>query len=428
MIAWVNARLRTPQHWRWLIFGGFLGVEIALIVVTRLTSASPNGGDLCRDYLDAQRLLHGQDPYAPFAGCGDLHHSPHPPLALLLLVPLALFPIGVAATLWDLLMLAALGYALWMIWDELRPDLAPRWLALILGGLVIWSPLLDTWLEAQIGPLVLLLLVLAWRARRHNHPWAAGAWLAVATLIRLYPVLLFIYPLLRREWRVAGGGIIMGTGLTLLTLPFTRPADYLAYITREAPGSTAEWINDAHNVSWRGWLGQLFIGNNTIYPIVSLPSVVTPLFVLGVLAILAVLIWRGWLARNVRLGAAGDELAWLLALPVMLVISPLTWPHYFDILLLSYAVVGAALWRRGVWDAKVWLLLVALALPNLQSWGLQALLPLPRILPWPTAIFVYALPFYALVLSGWLQLNVLLAKAGLSDSSSRATVKKPNLE
>ena len=399
MFRWASAILTPTQRWRWLAFGAWLLLEIVIIVVTRVTSASPNGGDLCRDYVDAQRLLHGQDPYAPFASCGDLHHSPHPPLALLVLVPFALVSIGTAALLWDLLMLAALAGALWLIWDELRPTLDPRWMAAGLAIITIWSPLLDTWLEAQIGPLILLLLVLAWRARRRGHPWAAGIWLAVATLLRLYPVLLFLYPLLRREWRVAGGGIAAGAGITLLTLPFTHPAAYFTYITREAPGSSAEWINDSHNVSLRGWLAQWFVGNNTIHPVIHAPGIVTPLFVLGVLAMLALVVWGGWLARETLIGSSMDDLAWLLVIPAMLVISPLAWPHYFDVLLLPWLVVGHALWRRGRWDVTVWLLLAAVALPNVQAIGLQVLLPLPRILAWPAGIFVFALPFYGLVLS-----------------------------
>ena len=399
MFRWATATLTPTQRWRWLAFGVFLLVEVVIIVVTRLTSASPNGGDLCRDFVDAQRLLHGQDPYAPFASCGALHHSPHPPLALLVLVPFALVPIGAAAALWDLLMLAALAGSLWLIWDELRPALDPRWVAAGLAIITIWSPLLDTWLEAQIGPLILLLLVLAWRARRRGQPWAAGIWLAVATLLRLYPILLFLYPLLRREWRLAGAGVVAGVGVTLLTLPFTHPSAYFTYITREAPGSSAEWINDSHNVSWRGWLGQLFVGNNTIYPVVHAPGIVTPLFVLGVLAVLALVVWGGWLARETLIGSSVDDVAWLLVIPAMLVMSPLAWPHYFDVLLLPWLVVGHTLWRGGHWGVAAVLLVVAVALPNLQAIGLQMLLPLPRILAWPAGIFVFALPFYGLVLS-----------------------------
>lgn len=390
----------TPERWRWLLLLVFVVAEIAIISVTRFTIAGPDGGDLCRDYIDARRLLAGQDVYAPFTACGNLHHSPHPPLALLILVPLAVLPIGAAALVWDLLMLVALVTALWMIWRELGTHLDPRWLAVGLVILATWSPLQNTWLEAQVGPLSLLLLTLAWRARRHNEPWQAGIWLAVATLLRLYPVLLFAYPLLRREWRVAGGGLAAGLGLTVLTLPFTGLADYVAYITREAPGASAEWINDAHNVSWRGWLGQLFTGSNTIHPVVAAPWLVTPLFVLGVVAVLGFLLWRGWHSRHVPLGSASDDSAWLLAIPAMLFISPLAWPHYFVIMLLPVLVAANYQMQRRRWSRTAILLLVSVLLLDVADIGLQALYPLPRLLPWPAAVFVFALPFYALVCGG----------------------------
>ncbi len=414
------------------MLGAFAAVSVVLIVLSR-QGAAANGGDLCRDYISAAQLLHGHDPYAPSDACGVLRYSPHPPLALLLLVPLAWLPVGTVALVWDLLMLAALVAALWLIWDEALADLAPRWAALGLAALAFWPPLLDTWLEAQISPLVLLLLALAWRARRHDQPGAAGAWLALATLIRLYPILLFIDPLLRREWRVAAGGIIAGIGVTLLTLPAIGPAEYLRYVTRAAPGASADWINDAHNVSLRGWLGQIFVGSNTIHPVLSAPGIVTPLYVLGALALVGLLVWRAWAgqpspgtgqpqgiaptdrgADNINRGAdsiirgadipvrlliSDADRAWLLAMPVMLMISPLAWPHYFIVLLLPWLVLAGDLIRAQKWNGTAWMLLAAVALLYLNAVGLRLLLPLPRRLAWPAAVGVFALPFYTLLLS-----------------------------
>jgi hypothetical protein len=387
----LSARLPVPiardalsaRGWRALALGAFAVVSVVLIVLSR-QGAAANGGDLCRDYISAAQLLHGHDPYAPSDACGVLRYSPHPPLALLLLVPLAWLSVGTVALVWDLLMLAALIAALWIIWDEALADLAPRWAALGLAALAFWPPLLDTWLEAQISPLVLLLLALAWRARRHGQPGAAGAWLALAALIRLYPILLFIDPLVRREWRVAVGGVIAGLGVTLLTLPIIGPAEYLRYITRAAPGASADWINDAHNVSLRGWLGQLFVGGNTIHPVLSAPEIVTPLYALGALALVGLLVWQR---------------SWLLGIPVMLVISPLAWPHYFIVLLLPWLVLAGQLIAAKEWNATAWMLLAAVALLYLNALGLRLLLPLPRRLAWPAAVFVFALPFYTLVLS-----------------------------
>ncbi len=400
MLRWADARAFAARRTGVWLFGAFVVAEVVVIALSRFTASAPNGGDLCRDFIDAQRLLHGQDPYAPFASCGDLHHSPHPPLALLLVVPLAWLPISAAAFVWDLLMLAALGGALWLAWDALHPQIDARWLAVGLGTLVVWSPLLDTWLEAQIGPLVLLLLVLAWRARRRGQGDWAGAWLALATLIRVYPVLLFVYPLLRREWRVARGGVITGGVLTLLTLPLFGVPSYLRYLFIEAPGASAEWVNDAHNVSWRGWLGTAFVGSNTIHPALAAASLVGPLFALGAVAMLAALVWRGWQGRSLPLGDARDDATWLLAIPAMLLVSPLAWPHYFTVLVLPWLVVLVGAARARQMTPAAWLVVVAIGLTELNAVGLRLLLPLPRLLAWPAGIFVFALPFYALLLTG----------------------------
>jgi hypothetical protein len=98
-------------------------------------------------------------------------------------------------------------------------------------------------------------------------------------------------------------------------------------------------------------------------------------------------------------GAGGWGQAWLLAIPVMLLISPLAWPHYFIILLLPWLVTAAQCVRRQEWNVTAWMLCLAPALLFVNAVGLRLLLPLPRLLPWPAALFVFALPFYTLLLS-----------------------------
>jgi hypothetical protein len=403
--------MRTAREQRAWLLGAFAVVSIVLLALSR-QGVGPTGGDLCRDYVSAANIWHGRDPYALGNACGALDHSPHPPLAMLLMLTVAWLPIGAAGFVWSLLMLASLVGALWIIWNDALTDLPLRWAALGLAVLAIWPPLLDTWLEAQISPLILLLIVLAWRARRTGHPVAAGAWLAVATLIRLYPVLLFLYPLLRREWRVVQGGIAGGLGVTLVTLLWLSPAAYVRYIG-EAGAASSDWVNAAHNVSLRGVVGQILFGSATVHPVIQAPALVLPMTVVGTLAFIGLLLWQGWQARTAPLGSAWDDRAWLLAIPVMLAVSPLAWPHYFIIILLPWLVLVGQWWQHE-WDANAWMLVAAVALLFLNAVGIGLVAKAPLPMPWPVELLVFALPFYTLILS-----SITLVRTPIGQSAAR---------
>jgi hypothetical protein len=340
--GWIARRAATPYG---LVIGGATLLQLGVLAAIRLRSADPTGGDLCRDAVALRRIVQGVNPYTPITGCGTLYNLPHPPAYLLLIGPFALLPVAWGAALWDVGALAALALALALIARELRLRVGLWRLGLLLVLLIFWPPLLNTLLEAQVSPVLLLLFTLAWRAARRGQSGWAGAWLGIATGIRLFPGLALLYFLLRRDWRALGMAAATCALSELLALPLVGVDGFIAYITREAPSTGAEWLINPHNVSLWGLAGIVLAGSPGHPAVIAAASLARPAAQALVLALVAML--GALTLRRRQLPFTQDEGTFLAYLPAMLLASPLTWTHYFVFLLLPVIVLAARLGWLG---------------------------------------------------------------------------------
>ncbi|HLY30957.1 MAG TPA: glycosyltransferase family 87 protein, partial [Ktedonobacterales bacterium] len=274
LIGWLRAL--GPMRVAILVVAAL--AQLVILAWVRLYVAGPDGGDICRDVVAMQRILHGQSPYARIAQCGTLFNVPHPPAYFLVIGPFALLPVAWAAALWDMVGIAALWASVALIVREMRLTLTPWALALLVALLLTWAPWLQTLLEAQISPLLLLLFTLAWLAARRGRSGWAGAALGIAAAVRLFPALAVVYFFIRRDWWAVGSAVAVFVGMELLATPLVGGIPgVIAYASREAPASTAEWIAHEHNVSLWGFTHQMLIGQRDLRPIVYAPWLASPL-------------------------------------------------------------------------------------------------------------------------------------------------------
>src|SRR5205085_870253 len=178
--------------------------------------------DLVQDYVGARDVARGRDPYPvltrAFASVGLAwpapHRSTHPPTAFLLALPVAWLPWKAAASVWTVLMLAALAAAYWALGAPPGPAVALTPLTLV------WPP--SGWSMGQLTPLWLLGLALAWRLR--DRPAPAGAAIALASLTKLLPALSLLPFLLLRRWSVLRGFAIVWSVAVAALLVFDAGA------------------------------------------------------------------------------------------------------------------------------------------------------------------------------------------------------------
>jgi Glycosyltransferase family 87 len=176
-------------------------------------------GDIHAYYEAAGRLNAGLPLYPPDQSVETPLGYPYPPLLAILFRPLALLPFATAAAIWEVVVIASLVVTVWWIGPRRRET----WLALgILAFPIAWSVVIG---QAQ----VLLTLFTAIGA-----PWS----IALAANIKLFPALIALWWIGRREWRRLGlfAATLAGLGILQLILAPQATVDYLTAITLKQVG------------------------------------------------------------------------------------------------------------------------------------------------------------------------------------------------
>ncbi|WP_224240348.1 glycosyltransferase 87 family protein [Hyalangium gracile] len=189
---------------------------LGLAVLAVVLGQHPRRGLDFRVYLlAAERFLAGADLYPVSDGFMPFKYAP---LTAPLFLPFTLLPARVAAALWNLGSVAAVG-ALARLVSRARPGAAER-------AAWPWAPALATlallpafhleFFYAQVDGVMLLLLALTALGAERGHLWGPAAAFAVAVLLKPPAALLALFLLARGHWRVLGASA--GVGL-MLALP-----------------------------------------------------------------------------------------------------------------------------------------------------------------------------------------------------------------
>jgi hypothetical protein len=315
----------------------------------------------------------GLEPVFPFTGAGNWSNLP---IIAWPFVPL--LALGKTAAGWTFLAIgyAAVATACAMLVREARDraDIAvPLMLLFLVNG-----PLLNSLREGNTTHFILLLLVIAvhlWRRRMH---FAAGLVLGVCATVKL-PLLLFgVYFVLRGRWRIVAGGAMAVFAMTALSVAvFGFESHVVWYQQFVAPFLGA--FMPAFNVqSVNGFLMRLTTGASLLYIWTVIdPSLLQRIAQLAVMALLyGATFWllrRGRMEARAREPSARDLAEVSLVLVLALVTSPISWTHYYLLLLLPLSLYlagalpnsddAAARWMIGVGGTLVSLPVVMLHLP-----------------------------------------------------------------
>ena len=171
-------------------------------------------------YWAGARLNAGLPLYPPDQSVATPLGYPYPPLLAILFRPLALLPFAAAAAIWEVVVIASLVGTVWLMGFRRRET----WLALgILALPIAWCVAIG---QAQV-PLTLLTAIGA--------PWS----IALAANIKLFPALIALWWIGRREWRSLGIFVAAMAGLAILQLILAPQAslDYLTAITLKQVGA-----------------------------------------------------------------------------------------------------------------------------------------------------------------------------------------------
>jgi hypothetical protein len=284
------------------------------------------------------------------------------------------------------------------------------WL-LRLGPLLALLPFIGDGLgRGQPAPILLFLVVVFLALYVEKRPgWAAFAF-ALAITIKLFPLVLAIIPLLRRDWKfllyAAGWGAVLLIGLPVICLGpavtfelyRTNVSEHLAGIVSGAMSTkiASEVSPGAYSGIGIGSVVARIAAGGAFYssPLPAWASVLQFLFNIAVVAVVAALGRGGfWSLRAPPPTAGYPQLAagavLFAAIPLMI---PFAGPQYVTTAVPLVAVLMVEGWRRSgeadiagpmiAWSAAAWLSMIALEVPwnwlkvgGPMTWALLLLAP-----------------------------------------------------
>ena len=180
--------------------------------------------DIHAYYDAATRLNQGLPLYSQAATTNEAEFYRYPPLLAVVFRPLALLRFEAAAAIWEIVVLSSMVATI----AVLRPGRRGWLLFGMLALPIIWSLTIG---QAQV-PVTLLLAV--------GSPWSV----ALATNLKVFPALVAIWWIGRRDWRSLGRFAIWLAVLGVLQLAL-EPAGTLAYPSVFNLGQ----VGDVHNIS-----------------------------------------------------------------------------------------------------------------------------------------------------------------------------------
>jgi hypothetical protein len=175
-----------------------------------------------------------------------------------------------------------------------------------------WPPTLNSVQTANLSLPLALLLAAAWFDRARPR---AGFWIGIAVSMKLFVWPALIWLVAARRWKALWFAVAIQVITVIVTLPYIAPDDYLRYQRLIAD----TFAPDALTLS----AGLHDLGMS-----------MTPARIIT----LALGLTVAWFGRR--------DLGWLVI--AALIMSPVVWLHYFDLLL-----IPLALWRPPLW---VWFL------------------------------------------------------------------------
>jgi hypothetical protein len=426
------------------------------------TNRDPRSGpeykilDFSQEWCSVQNYLHGEPVYGDretalqrFLGyyrdpnSNDtffLSVNAHPPTSVLVALPFCWLSYPEAFEVWNVFSLLCLGASLWIVIRQLGLHVTGWGLLAGWALLLFCSPLNQQFGQGNWNLLLMLLLTGAWALERSDKPGWAGVLLGLATAIKLFPAFLLLYYAARGRWRVVITGTAAFLAATLLTASVLGMDAYIMYY-RDVMPKMADFRGWWINASFAGLFNKLFDGSSGhTTPLVYSPMLAKAVAGLCISIVCGIL----WVAARRTRTSREQDLTFGLAVVTLLLIAPLTWDHYFLLLLAPLAVLWKDLRRLGNWQ---WLFFIALVLFWLPYKQVLDLFMKPGEVAGQVAtpfqvLTIVSYPFYGLlalyavnVVAFWREHRSALRKAGQatsarkdSDPDARITVPNPSSE
>jgi hypothetical protein len=378
------------QRLLWVLAAGLVGCWQGPSFVKDLRPEPNHPLDFFQEWASARNHFAGLPVYLPQRESLRIHcsleppphfleYNAHPPTSVLLTLPLGKLDYANAFLVWNLMCLASFAVALGLVVRGLQVRWS--WWAVfpLVVLLLLCEPFRHQVIQGQLSMFLAFLLTAAWFAHRRGADSWAGFWLGLATAVKLFPAFLLAYALWRGRFRTVLVGTATVLLLTALTVGVLGTDCYRDY-ARDVLPTLQRFQFNGDNISLVGFGGKLFAPNNSwdrdtilsreeqetathellpwdrLFPLQRNQLLARMVSAFGIVAVGLALAWttRPWR------GEPGPDLGFSLALTAMLLVSPITWNHYFLLLLVPLAVLWVRLPRRTFVRLVFWAAVIGL--------------------------------------------------------------------
>lgn len=439
MIAGGPPRRLQLRGWLPLIAAGVvLTIVLCVVAWARAEESRAAGTSDFRDYWLTANHYRDRGEITAEEG---VHN--YLPFFVFFMTPLSYLPLKVAVVLFTLLSMGLLTLSVVLIEILLNDGLGPRPRRATLA--TIGLMLAYVWSAGALGAvamLVLFLIVATWFLIERGREWEAGLPLGLAVLIKVLPVVLIVFFLLKRRWRVAGVAsavtLVLGAGIPLAGVGYEEtvrlhaefyqraPKGHSAYqtLTAEKP-QKAKYSNNALPIVLRRLFTRVNAspgddGAELYVNIANLPrGVVWSGYLALLVAASAISVWVALRANGRWPPEAVDQVIAVRAqfglwCCLILLASPLLWTRYLLLLYWPLAFVADRAQRTETTRRSPHRICLLALLVWLIAVGLLA---------WPAARAVGAQLAAVAVL--WLVLAVQLLRSGRRPDSLREPAQPP---
>jgi alpha-1,2-mannosyltransferase len=385
--AKLETKRSNPISWVKKAVDILLVVSCLLICVgsslqlTRLAIASACGHDLydfSQEWTSARNFVVGQPVYLDYGRSVEIHfgrrisahfqYNAHPPASILLALPFSPLAYRHAFLAWTALSAFCLAVSLWFLVRGCRPRPSALQALVPVTFVLTSSALVQQTIQGQLNLVLLALITGAWFAHRKDRLGLSGFLIGVAAAIKLFPAFLVLVPLAQRKWRAVSGTAVAFLSVNGLGWGLLGGQTYLDYFLIVTP-DVAKFRDTWPNASLLGFWSKLFDGGfGQVLPVFHAPILAKSLAGVSCLALAAATYWAvARIGRRTAGAAVADsdlDLAFSLGCAGMLLASPITWDHYFLLLLPGLWLVWRACSGQVIFQALVVTFAIALVWAN----------------------------------------------------------------
>ncbi len=346
-----QSKARMMVVLRYILVGLVVLMGLARLRIILLLLGSPTTyqeRDVLQEYLMAKALVSGVNPYLPLDELAQMfigkfsflpHPAPYPPFIAILSTPLLLFCVNNVIIVWfiiEVVCLIAISGMLTILWRG-RVDWVRAIFILFL--LLTWYAVMVDLLFGQLTILLTTLLLAALLALRKDNKILAGVLIGLSVAIKMFTWPLIIYFALKKDWRTLLSSSLTAIGLNLMALIVMGIGPIMDYYLRVTIQVSAIYHSFLKNYSlwsigYRLFAGTEPVGGDYISapPLVNLPKL-APLVSAGLAAafLLAGLIWA--------MRSKDRDIAFSIIVCVIVAISPISWDHYYVMIIISLAIL-----------------------------------------------------------------------------------------